>query len=299
MCFISLTYARQKVVDYSLVQFDQLSYISLAPGLASRQWIIINPFNIDVWLYSIASSVMLAIFMYFIYRIETKLKLSSKCFSIEMGNDAREAKWGTIVINLYATFMKQRKEKAELVMFDDQQTFYFLAPDFFLGRSDLIRYVYTIWLLVTLILSNSYCGCFYSILALPEFEPAIDSVNQLEALVLEDKVRVFTYANSSYLDSFIYATPDMGPLHTIGLLINRTLSETSMVYNDEQLIEQTEKLTSNKLRKVGIASALQLAFTRRVYSQRKLYIGSEAIGSDNSGFIFAKRSPFFEPFNRL
>lgn len=150
-----------------------------------------------------------------------------------------------------------------------------------------------------MILSNSYCGCFYSILALPEFEPPIDTVQQLEALVLADKVRVFTYANSSYLDSFIFATPDLGPLHTIGLLINRTMGDTFMIYEDEDLITQTETPLRHNIRRVGVASSLQLAFTRRVYSHRALYIGSEALSSDNSGFIFAKRSAFFEPFDRL
>lgn len=142
MCFISMSQARQRVVDYSLVQYDQLSYISLAPGLASRQWIILSPFKVDVWLYSVTSSIMLAIFMFFIYKREARWKPSTVAETISdargtkwkpstmaevvsdvrqakwkhstvAASDAREAKWGTIVINFYATFMKQRKQKKD------------------------------------------------------------------------------------------------------------------------------------------------------------------------------------------
>ena len=66
------------------------------------------------------------------------------------------------------------------------------------------------------ILSNSYGGCFYSILTVPEFERPIDTVDDIIEIARTDRGYLVTIDHSSYLDTFLTSKPDEGIFYLIG-----------------------------------------------------------------------------------
>lgn len=88
------------------------------------------------------------------------------------------------------------------------------------GKVLQVRILITVWVLAVLILSNSYSGCFYSILALPEFELPIDQIADIQKLSQSDRGYMITIADSSYLQMFLTA-PEGGIFHVIGQHMNR------------------------------------------------------------------------------
>lgn len=88
-----------------------------------------------------------------------------------------------------------------------------------------MRLIYAVWVPMVLVLANSYGGCFYSILALPEFEPPIDLLDDLERIANskddEKGGRLVTFEDSSYLEMFLSSGPEDGILFAIGRHMNR------------------------------------------------------------------------------
>lgn len=89
------------------------------------------------------------------------------------------------------------------------------------GEVAQIRILYGTWVLSVLIIANSYGGCFYSILAVPEFEPPIDTILDIERISTKDDGFIITIADSSYLQMMTTAEPDEGIFYSIGQHINR------------------------------------------------------------------------------
>lgn len=84
-----------------------------------------------------------------------------------------------------------------------------------------VRLLYGVWVPMVLVLANSYGGRFYSILALPEFEPPIDTLAALEAIARSDSGQLITFDDSSYLAMFQGAAPEDGVIYEIGRHMNR------------------------------------------------------------------------------
>lgn len=252
MCGVSVTEQRQKYIEYSnVVYYDQLSFLSKAPGMRSRKWIIVLPYTPHVWFMILSSFILLV----------TTIKLCSPRQSLS-----------DTTIHFVGIIFKQQLDRVP--------------------TADRIRVFYGYWFLATLILSNSYGGHFYSMLALPEMEPPIDKVDEVVQLAKEDKIWITTYRGGSYLAAFREAT--VGAYYHIGQNINRTGSR--MGYNGKSLINIVEQ---NPIQTVMITSRVSLIFNRLLYAHRPLHIASDNFGNDNYAFIFAKRSPLYHPFNRV
>lgn len=77
------------------------------------------------------------------------------------------------------------------------------------------------WMLTCLVLANAYSGLFYSLLALPETEPFIDTIEQFfEYITTNKKVEL---VSSSYTDQlFLQANPQENELfYRIGQRFNK------------------------------------------------------------------------------
>lgn len=79
-----------------------------------------------------------------------------------------------------------------------------------------VRILYSVWILAVLILSHSYGGRFYSILAVPAFESPIDTVEDVIELARADRGFLVTIDHSSYLDTFLTSQADKGIYYLIG-----------------------------------------------------------------------------------
>ena len=97
------------------------------------------------------------------------------------------------------------------------------GPKIFVTASNLywknvlqIRILYAVWMMSVVILSNSYGSCFYSILAVPEFERPIDRIEDILKIAQTDRGFLVTIRHSSYLDTFLSSQPDMGIYYLIG-----------------------------------------------------------------------------------
>ena len=98
---------------------------------------------------------------------------------------------------------------------------YFAANSLRWTNVSSVRLLNAAWMLSVLILANSYGGRFYSILTLPEFEPPIDTLTDIERIAQNDQGSLQTFHDSSYLQMFLTAKPEDSILYTIGQHMNR------------------------------------------------------------------------------
>src|SRR5690606_11015121 len=60
ICGIAHTYLRSKFVDFTdVADFGDNVYISLGPFFKSKKWIILEPFNLELWLLLMVSIVII------------------------------------------------------------------------------------------------------------------------------------------------------------------------------------------------------------------------------------------------
>lgn len=187
--------------------------------------------------------------------------------------------------------------------------FFITATTFKWKKSFEVRILITVWILGVLILSNSYSGCFYSILAIPEFELPIDTIADIQKISQSDRGYIITLTDSSYLQMFLTSVKEGGIFHLIGQHMNRyalrwgkgkteTLSfrtRQKMVAMDEEAVravEQRERITL-------IASRLYLATIRYVYSRKQLHLARDILSLDFVSFIFSKKSPLEKLFSMM
>lgn len=164
--------------------------MSQSPSLASRDWLVFSPFSLDVWMCNLGSGILLTGFVYGILyfhhhhhqtQLPSPISISLQLYAIYLGQ-SDSLRWNTI---------------------------------------PAVRLLYGAWVLAVLILANSYGGCFYSILAVPEFEAPVDTLSDLETIANSDSGRLVTFADSSYLEMFVNSTSADGVFYTVGMHMNR------------------------------------------------------------------------------
>lgn len=184
--------------------------MSRSPNLRARDWLVFSPFSHEVWIGTILSLTTTAAVLYL------SLKLKWK-------NIVKPPSGIAISLYLFAVYMGQSEWKCSylhinLVIY---HLFCITATTFQWKKSFQVRVLITVWILAVLILSNSYSGCFYSILAIPEFELPIDTVADIQKVSQFDRGYIITLADSSYLQMFITSVKEGGIFYLIGQHMNR------------------------------------------------------------------------------
>ncbi len=193
LCYISRTLDRLRAVSFSSPIFvDELTFMSLSPKLLSRDWLVFAPFNLVVWLCNLSSGLLITVVAYG--------TLHSRFASDRYG--IRPPSAVAISLQLYAVYLGQSGS----LRWEQVPT---------------VRLLYGFWVLAVLILANSYGGCFYSILAVPEFERPVDTLADVEEIARSDSGQLVTFADSSYLEMFVNASADAGLFYAIGQHLNR------------------------------------------------------------------------------
>src|SRR5699024_3790921 len=84
-----------------------------------------------------------------------------------------------------------------------------------------MRMIYATWMISGVVLSNLLSSIFYSTLAYPEYEPAIDTVQDIAHIATSDTHYLLTKDRTTLFASFINAQPSDGLLYQIGKHIQR------------------------------------------------------------------------------
>ena len=96
-CDISRSFERLKVIDFSYpISEDELTFMSLSPGLKSRDWIVFSPFNWIVWTCNLCSFLIISLVFYLTLWFKFK-------------NISKQPSVFSILIKLYAIYFGQCK----------------------------------------------------------------------------------------------------------------------------------------------------------------------------------------------
>lgn len=185
--------------------------MSRSPNLKARDWLVFIPFSYDVWICTLLSLTTIAAVLYLTLKLKWK-------------NVFKPPSGIAISLYLFAVYTGQSECKFSYFTYQlSYLSFYFFntATTFQWKKSFQVRILITVWILAVLILSNSYSGCYYSILAIPEFEMPIDTIADIQKISQFDRGYVITLADSSYLQMFITSVKEGGIFYLIGQHMNR------------------------------------------------------------------------------
>ncbi|KAJ6222831.1 hypothetical protein RDWZM_001376, partial [Blomia tropicalis] len=260
LCGISNTPDRADEIDFTYnTAFEELTFFSQSPKLMSKDLLLVMPFDTIVWLCNIGSFALITFIAYRITLFHRSITSSTKSVHL--------------LIDMFGSTMGQsiKMDLKEIAQ---------------------VRLLYIIWLFVMVVIETIYCGQYYSIMTVPEYDRAIDTLQDIERIAKKDHGYLLTAAHSSYLDSFLKATPEDGILYEIG----QHMIRTNQVMHDTD-IEATNSIEESR-HTIMISNRLTLAINRRVYATKALHIGTDTLAMDYIAFIMAKKSHLTKPFNR-
>lgn len=157
-----------------------------------------------------------------------------------------------------------------------------------------VRILIATWMLASLILANVYSSIVYSILTIPEYNPAIDTV--------QDLVRAATY------DTHYVTLKDMTFSHA--MTMSAKPSDHSIFYILKQHIIRTNgkfmhdikwfiRLLEGNPKLVIIGLKISSVSRRYLWASKDLHVSSEALATVYLSWALRKRSPLLQPFNRV
>src|SRR5699024_9769215 len=123
--------------------------------------------------------------------------------------------------------------------------------------------------LLNLIFSNLYGGEFYSKITIPEYEPTIDTIDDLSRALDTDY-----YSLKTFITNFIKrATPADGLYYQMKRFINRT-GKYAVFYVTEGVYEMMQNLEPDF---IFIATRLETEMFKAWFGPDKFHVGSEDI----------------------
>ena len=87
--------------------------------------------------------------------------------------------------------------------------------------NNLLRLIFSIWMLTSLILSQAYISSFYSILTFPKMDQFIDTIEDLLVAANSNSKNFLMLEHTSYFDSYKYSLPENYLYYAIGKHLNR------------------------------------------------------------------------------
>lgn len=243
MCMITQTLDRHQVVDYSTFIFmNELTFISQSPKAKSKAWLLLAPFNSEVW-----TCTFLSLGMLFLLMIVIIARQNAKN---DEHNTLHHHPWTLSLYLLYVT-----------------------------------------GLLSVFVLCTAYGAAFYALLTLPQYEPPVDSLSSLFALISKDQRVVVAYAKNPHNDRFLNTTdhPD-----NAFLPLGQHYQRTRRLF---QRLDQIIAIVEGDPRNVVIATRFLLATERYLKARLPLHIASVSFEQDILGWIAEKGSPLIAPFN--
>ena len=140
-----------------------VSFITPPPKNKPKVTLVIEPFDITVWICVLISILLILFFEGLIVNKWVQYR-------------TLHIKWGIISVLL-------------------KQTFCCIPPNIL-----QLRILLFFWLLACLVLTSSYSGCLYSLMAIPTKANPINDLNQLAAEQRKGQIQVTAIANSSYFE---------------------------------------------------------------------------------------------------
>ena len=156
-----------------------------------------------------------------------------------------------------------------------------------------MRMIYATWMLSGIVLSNTLSSIFSSTLAYPEYEPAIDTVQDISHIASSNTHYLLTKDQTTLYSSFMNAQPSDGVYYQIGEHIRR---------NKQQMVEKSDELVAtveSDKRFVVIAMKINLMANRFLRATKPLHISGESLGPVHISLAMPKRSPLMDAFNAV
>lgn len=214
MCSLSNSYERGKAADFShYTMIEDMTLFTYAPRPIRHVWIMVTPFTPIGWFLIGLSILGLSVLHYHYTGGLTSL--------------------GRIVFEHYAIAIRQTFSLYSRVC------------------GTRTRMLYFVWMVSGLILSTCYTGVFYSLLTVAEYEPTLDTSQQLIKAINTDKVTM-RVVHKNFLD-----------------LLEKNKKENSLLF-----YEIFQHLRRNKLKHLGNeAAVLREVFDRKI-KRRPVYFAS-------------------------
>lgn len=198
------------VADFTEHVFaDELTSVSRSPNSWFSDWIVLQPFDLLVWLSSLHSLLLLAITLSFVLNY-TKSALKETHF--------RSASF--LILKLLAIFLRQCKCIRDRMTAPSKLRI-LLATRLANNHLHQVRIIYGTWIFASLVLSTLFSARFHAMLALPHFDGPIDTLKDLARIVHDVRYIVLTVDQSSCLSTFTQSYPENRLFYTIGQYLNR------------------------------------------------------------------------------
>ena len=255
ICCITIDYDRFKFVDFtSYTHVESIKIFSSPPKLYQNNWVLISPFPFLVWLLIFSSFVVIF-----------------------------------LVLILSTYILKPFKSNLSIIWFNligisIQQSLYNFSIDNHLTQ----RQIYTIWLLSSIIFANLYSSELYSVLTVPKYEKAIDTVKDMQQM-LQNNERFIRFKQNSYLWSVITKSE---PGNGIFYDIKHNALQNKMNFVNQ--LSDLEPLILSDWHNIVIGEE---TIFRAMYST--LHISKESLVPVLLALIVAKDSPIRMPINSV
>lgn len=182
-CAMSTTFLRHKVIDFSFYIFmDHIAFILQHPKTSTNKNILIQPFRWELWLAIWFSFIIVWILIKFI---------TKQIYNRSIEN---------VTMKLCAISLRQT------VNFSSQQ-------------STPIRILYMGLMIAMSVLTPYYCGSYFAILNISEYDLPIDTIENLVKALSENSVYAQTIKLSSLMD--LAMNSRRGPYYWLGMNIRR------------------------------------------------------------------------------
>lgn len=160
--------------------------------------------------------------------------------------------------------------------------------------STSLRLLYGSWIISGFVISTHLSSVFYSSLAFPAYEAAIDSLEDIARVATSDSRYLLTKDRSSMYASFSNAKPEVGEeniLYQIGEHMRR--HGKAMIEHQEELVARVEADRKNVL----LGMRISITVNRFLSARKPLHISAGSVETTALSWALPKRSPLERPFN--
>lgn len=165
------------------------------------------------------------------------------------------------------------------------------------------RLLYSVWMISGLVFSTLLSSIFYSSLAVPTYEPAVNSIADLVDIATTDRKYLVIKDGTSLQADFLASALTKGKSDDRKgqSSVFRQIGQ-HMLRNGQRMLAETEGFVARveaDRRNVILAMRISLMTHRYLRAKKPLHISTESIKFITTSVALQKQSPLIEPFNLM